>query len=333
MSGIDRVRVERLRVVEQLGGPVRVGLLLDDDRGALVDVGRHGTDEVLQLGVEAVGRPALDEGTPERDAAARAAREGVEVDRRLAERARRGEAEPVRVSRQDRLQVDRADRVARGRQVHPRAPARRCVVLLAQRARAGRDPPTEEQLRVRAALCQVVLDQDVVRRSDVRDAVARDHGRLVELEVQVRRPARVLHPPPEHVQETLPGGVRLQVDPEVREVALVRRDAAGYDRRDRRVLLGALPEGVVPGAGWQVSLDAALQHSPSRGCRQCRPSGSRRSERRRSRRTSRVGMPSIAPRAKTSTAERATSIAASPIGRRRRRSSFRTAVIGSTSVV
>jgi hypothetical protein len=86
-----------------------------------------------------------------------------------------------------------------------------------------------------------------------RRVVAGVHGRLVELEVHVRRAGGVLDAGPVEMDEVLRRGL-LAIDPEGLQVALVRRDAAVDLRRDGGVLLGAVAERVVAGAGREVVL-------------------------------------------------------------------------------
>ena len=76
-------------------------------------------------------------------------------------------AETVGLGRGDRGGVDRSGRVARRGEVDPVAPAGQCVFASPRMADlvAGRRPSREEQLGLRAAVGQVVLDQQVARGS------------------------------------------------------------------------------------------------------------------------------------------------------------------------
>src|SRR4030095_9866193 len=98
--------------------------LSDLDRAALVEVQLQRSDEVLHRRRERVRAPRLEVRRPEADAAGPVAREGVEVDLRLTECTRVqtiAAAESVGLAIGDERRIDRARRVARGREVHPRS--------------------------------------------------------------------------------------------------------------------------------------------------------------------------------------------------------------------
>ena len=226
-----------------LPGPLR-GVLrrLDDlERAAVGMFGRLRSDEVLHRRGERVGRAALQVRAAERRRTCRcrrAPRSRPAPRRRCAARSRRarrtrppGSAmvliEPV--ASPGGGQVDRVPQ--QGVAVRtPRTASRSPVVTHRDRNSSGWCRPwtgrTGSAGRRPCGPGVTPLAESVVG--------------LVELEVHVRRAGRLLHPVPEQVQEFV-AAVVLQVDAEVLQVALVRRDAAVDDGRNGVSSLVPLP--------------------------------------------------------------------------------------------
>ena len=211
-------------------------------------------DEVLQRRRERVRRAALQVGAAERRALSAAAGEGVEVELRLAERAGRdGCPSPSDSAGRDRRGVDRAGRVAAAVQVGLRSPqhggefaASHCDEAgrwspIGTANRTGFVPPCERSYwisRSPAVRTGVTpLPEIVSDWLNSKSMFVVPCGSCTRCQNRFRKPA---------------AGAGLEVDAEVQQVALVRRDAAVDDRRDWRVLLRALTERVVSRSGGQV---------------------------------------------------------------------------------